>query len=307
MLAIWHVHRFGQWLRLRVPGWFPRRPLPDGYPGVCQPAVHERRGLRGPCCELPVQLSSRLCGNNCEIQINECVSNPCRNGGQCQDLIAGYRCTCPSNYAGPTCDIFLDVCSSNPCKNGGFCLNTGEGQFTCTCLPGFISMQCEQEVNECESAPCQNEGNCVDLVNGYQCMCAAGYLGNNCQLEIDECQSNPCLNSGTCTDAVNGYTCACTTNWAGTTCEMQSRCVNNPCQNGAVCNEPAGGGTGNAVCICLDGFTGGLCETDVDDCVGNPCGGQGTCVDGVNSFTCECAFGYAGDTCNEVRKNACCR
>ena len=35
---------------------------------------------------------------------DECLSNPCRNGGQCIDLINGYRCECGTNYSGKNCE-----------------------------------------------------------------------------------------------------------------------------------------------------------------------------------------------------------
>ena len=52
-------------------------------------------------------------------------------------------------------------------------------------------------------------------------------------------------------------------------------------------------------CICDPGFTGELCQTNVDDCVGVDCSGNGRCVDGVNNFTCECARGFSGPLCSE--------
>jgi len=30
-------------------------------------------------------------GNDCSDEINECDSNPCRNGGSCKDSVAGYK------------------------------------------------------------------------------------------------------------------------------------------------------------------------------------------------------------------------
>jgi hypothetical protein len=35
--------------------------------------------------------------------INECSSNPCKNGGTCKDLINGYECTCVPGYNGLNC------------------------------------------------------------------------------------------------------------------------------------------------------------------------------------------------------------
>ena len=37
--------------------------------------------------------------------------------------------------------------------------------------------------------------------------------------------------------------------------------------------------------------------TEIDECEANPCEHGGTCTDGVNSYTCECADGYTGVNC----------
>ena len=36
---------------------------------------------------------------------------------------------------------------------------------------------------------------------------------------------------------------------------------------------------------------------DIDDCLPNPCGTHGSCVDGVDNYTCTCHAGYTGVNC----------
>eukprot|EP00057_Strongylocentrotus_purpuratus_P013451 XP_011667925.1 PREDICTED: fibropellin-1-like [Strongylocentrotus purpuratus] len=43
-----------------------------------------------------------------------------------------------------------------------------------------------------------------------------------------------------------------------------------------------------------------MCETDIDYCSTTPCMNGGICIDEVNNFTCNCAAGYKGDTCQTV-------
>ncbi|XP_021369778.1 protein eyes shut-like, partial [Mizuhopecten yessoensis] len=50
--------------------------------------------------------------------------------------------------------------------------------------------------------------------------------------------------------------------------------------------------------VCLPGFTGSDCNTDIDECLSSPCLHGGTCVDGNNSFSCLCPHGRAGQVCN---------
>jgi len=40
-----------------------------------------------------------------------------------------------------------------------------------------------------------------------------------------------------------------------------------------------------------------FCFVDVDECDSFPCMNGATCVDNVDSFTCNCQSGYTGDTC----------
>ncbi|XP_044168082.1 fibropellin-1-like, partial [Acropora millepora] len=49
-------------------------------------------------------------GKNCEQDINECVSRPCRNGGTCVNLPGSYKCNCRAGYLGKRCEIVFDAC-----------------------------------------------------------------------------------------------------------------------------------------------------------------------------------------------------
>ena len=38
------------------------------------------------------------------IEMDECDSNPCGNGGTCNDYINEFNCTCASGYEGTLCE-----------------------------------------------------------------------------------------------------------------------------------------------------------------------------------------------------------
>lgn len=52
-----------------------------------------------------------ICNSNCKlfilpyIDINECASNPCLNGGTCIDSQASYNCDCIQGLTGNNCQI----------------------------------------------------------------------------------------------------------------------------------------------------------------------------------------------------------
>eukprot|EP00057_Strongylocentrotus_purpuratus_P004555 XP_003728945.1 PREDICTED: fibropellin-1 [Strongylocentrotus purpuratus] len=245
-------------------------------------------------------------GSYCNIEINECDSDPCQFNAVCTDLLADYSCNCPAGTRGKNCDD-IDECSSDPCEHGGTCENK-LNLYQCDCPREYSGANCDFEIDFCNSDPCQNGATCLGE-NDYgvlECACAPGYNGVFCDADIDECIGVDCLNNGTCQDGVNDFTCNCTEGYGGTYCELDIRdeCASSPCQNNASCVDMVGG----YVCVCRAGFQSENCEEDVNECDPDPCS-YGNCTDQVGRYTCDCWAGYSGENCtvniNECVDNMC--
>ena len=99
-------------------------------------------------------------------------------------------------------------------------------------------------------------------------------------VDFDECASSPCQNMGTCFDAIDGYTCICMAGYNGDSCEKSK----NFGWLFSFLNE---------ILIIL--------KLDVEECASMPCLNNGTCVDEINRFTCNCTSGYTGAVCETSR------
>lgn len=82
-----------------------------------------RRDRKKCYCFWKNVLFSIPAGSRCELEINECLSSPCLNGGVCEDQTGGYVCNCAVGFSGDHCEVNIDECYSTPCLNGGSCLD----------------------------------------------------------------------------------------------------------------------------------------------------------------------------------------
>ncbi|XP_046404565.1 protein crumbs isoform X2 [Ischnura elegans] len=173
------------------------------------------------------------------------------------------------------------------------------------------------EVNDyCFNEPCMRHGICISRSDHYECRCAARYSGNNCEKDNGSpCERDgfrPCLNNGICQeDPMGNYTCTCGPRFTGEHCETEVSphlCDNNPCHNNGTCHVSQNGN--QYECICPPGFTGLDCSINIDECASSPCQHGGICIDGANTYSCQCArTGYQGVNCeiniNECEENPC--
>lgn len=68
---------------------------------------------------------------------------------------------------------------------------------------------------------------------------------------------------------------------------VASNCYSLPCQNSGTCvdyTHPAA----RFVCHCVAGYSGVVCQTEINECASSPCQNGGTCTDAINGFTCAC-------------------
>ena len=80
---------------------------------------------------------------NCQINIDDCVTGPCMNGGTCVDGLRSYSCQCPVGYTGANCEHLINRCIGQPCKNAGTCVNTLTG-YKCLCKPTYHGCRCTE-------------------------------------------------------------------------------------------------------------------------------------------------------------------
>ena len=94
------------------------------------------------------------------------------------------------------------------------------------------------------------------------------------------------------TDSSN-ITCSSEGIWPpAPTCQDINDCTDDICKNGGSCTDT---GTNSFACQCAAGYSGETCGTNTVDCPdGITCNGQGSCVDLVGGYRCDCDLNRDG-------------
>jgi hypothetical protein len=231
------------------------------------------------------------CVSGQKFQVSGCAVDKCQNGANNCHINAdctpdntplGFTCMCKEGYSGNGVSCESENCIPNPC-NGGTCNDDG----TCTSCPsGYGGTFCD--IPKCTS-PTQ-EGYFVED-------CTGPVIAEQCIVKCGTCNAND-----GCVEGVGYYgdvelTCETSSQPFQVSGCYEDQCTANThnCGDNSQCVRSVGGGF---TCVCNEGFT----MTD-NECVSvhcpsnNPCLNGGTCVGTATSYSCSCAEGYGGATC----------
>ncbi|KAG1659006.1 Sushi, von Willebrand factor type A, EGF and pentraxin domain-containing protein 1 [Nymphon striatum] len=284
--------------------------------------------------------SKGFSGKTCEVEINECLLFPCQNGGTCIDKVAGYQCFCLNGYSGDRCEVDLDLCENNPCGQQGKCTDLGES-IKCDCKPGFEGEICQTNINDCADVTCLNDGSSGSSQSlphvFYSCalnrLMQQNSIGDGLDPSLKVFILFACMSETRVAlnfvvfffyflkatvqvypnravirnlrAFVEGYTPPRMSSPPNTGLRSISRSqyikpISGGCINQCRADSKCcKDGINSHSCVCPLGFAGNKCEINIDDCIKNNCKNDATCTDLLNNYKCNCKPGFSGIKCEK--------
>ncbi|KAH9488617.1 hypothetical protein Btru_061290 [Bulinus truncatus] len=269
--------------------------------------VEVTTGKSYTCSACPAGFKLNANGTKCE-DIDECsnATRPCDANAICTNTIGSFQCTCKGGFRkqGSNC-VDINECQENIHNCQHVCINEIP-YFTCACWEGFKlrtdNITCDK-TNKAD--PCANLNKncsygCRNNSGSAECFCKVGFKlstdGVSCE-DIDECKQNLC--SQACNNTIGSYACSCYTGYKISDADKRvcEACSNNKygvnCDGTCECRGRALSCDNVKGCICISGWTGSDCSTDVDECQKpDSCPRDQICRNTNGSFTCSCPSGY---------------
>lgn len=86
----------------------------------------------------------------------------------CYNSLFSFRCQCAVGFTGPHCDLNINECQSNPCRNQATCVDE-LNSYSCKCQPGFSGSRCETGIYELNVINNDTNHNDIITVSIFTC------------------------------------------------------------------------------------------------------------------------------------------
>uniref|UniRef100_A0AAY5E9X8 Neural EGFL like 1 n=1 Tax=Electrophorus electricus TaxID=8005 RepID=A0AAY5E9X8_ELEEL len=264
-------------------------PFPNSFPSLEKYiSINLPVHIDGTCC--------KMCRRKCKITTTTLPTTQAPRVATTTAQFLPLAVSSQGRYSSTAFSVRgYDFCAEGVlCGENSVCQNRNS-KAECECKSGYASIHgdstyCE-DIDECSTQMhyCQANTVCVNLLGGHRCDCLPGFtrVDDFSCTEHDECASgqSSCDENAICTNTIRGHLCTCKPGYVGNGTICRAFCEEG-CRSGGTCVSPN-------TCVCPSGFTGRLCETDVDECAKqtHTCWNDSACVNLPGSFDCVCITG----------------